>query len=65
MEDLIKALESLKIQGKIIDEYDKIYNFAINDAVKIAKKYKAKQEYQKLKREEKNLQIKIEKIKSL
>ena len=65
MEDLIKSLESLKIQGKIIDEYDTIYNFAINDAVKIAKKYKANQEYQKLKRVEKNLQIKIEKIKSL
>lgn len=40
MEDLIKELESLKIDGIFLDEFDRAYNFAINDAIRIIEKYK-------------------------
>lgn len=42
MEDLIKELESLKIDGIFLDEFDRAYNFAINDAIRIIEKYKGK-----------------------
>ncbi len=63
MEDLIKDLESLKLDGIILDEYDRSYNFAINDAIKVVEKYKINQKEKNLKKEEEKLQRKIEKLK--